>query len=525
MSVALGFEKITKRFGAVAALSDVSFGVEAGTVHALLGENGAGKSTLMKLLAGLHAPDEGVLRIGAESFSLKRKLTPARAIELGIGMVHQHFMLVDNLNVAENIVLGREPMRGPRLDMRRAEDEVAELSAKHGLVVSPRARIDSLSVGQRQRVEILKVLYRGAKLLILDEPTAVLAPSETDAFLKIVSNLAQAGATVLLVTHKLDEIMKVATRASVLRGGRHIADIAIADTSAKELARAMVGRDVAVGTAAARTQPVDLSAGAALSLRDVSLTQDGRLRLDAVSLAVQPGEILGIAGVEGNGQTELAAIIAGLLKPTRGTVHLAQQDVTALSTVQRFSRGLGHIAEDRHAAGLVLGFTLTENLSLGFLHRFAPRGVLRERSMRQSAAKRVAEYDIRPPNPDALASSLSGGNQQKVVVARELGKTDERDSSAKNPRVLVAAQPTRGVDVGAIEAIWQRIASARDGGAAVVLISSELTELLALSDRIAVMVRGKIVTTLDRKDATTELLGEWMLGAASPQLQSREQAL
>ncbi|MCC7538721.1 MAG: ABC transporter ATP-binding protein [Deltaproteobacteria bacterium] len=509
-SSALVLEGIGKRFGAVVALDDVSMRVERATVHAVCGENGAGKSTLMRVVAGLVVPDRGAFEVLGARYA---RLDPRGARAAGVGMVHQHFMLVDTLSVAENVVLGAEPTKGPLLDRAAAEAEVARLASTHGLEVDARAKIADLSVGERQRVEILKALRGGARLLILDEPTAVLTPHETRALLALVKKLAKDGTTVVVVTHKLDEVMEVASRASILRRGRHEGDVAIAETSAEDLARRMVGREVHLGRGPDRVAPIAKEAKAALALDRVSCARigaPGRVGLDDVSLEVREGEVLGVAGVEGNGQHELWAVTAGLVRPSTGRVRLGGDDVTELSTAERFARGLGSVPADRHREGLVLGLPLWENVALGGLGAVSRHGALRVRAMRERADRLLRAFDVRPPDASLPASALSGGNQQKVVVAREL---ERAPSGAEVPRALVVAQPTRGVDVGAIEEIWRRLGSARDRGTGVLLVSSELTELLALSDRIAVLVRGRIVAVLDRAEADREKLGELMLGA------------
>jgi simple sugar transport system ATP-binding protein len=513
---ALVLEHITKRFGAVLALDDVSLRVESGSVHALLGENGAGKSTLMRVVAGLVHPDSGSIEILGKK---EARLDPARAIEAGVGMVHQHFMLVDTLTVAENVVLGQEPVRGPFVDLARAKKQVAGIAEEHGLGVDPAAIVGDLSVGERQRVEILKVLYRGAKLLVLDEPTAVLTPVETRALLDVVRKLAASGATVVVVTHKLDEVKSVADEASVLRRGRHVGDLVVADSSPADMARMMVGREVVLGEAPPRAEPLADDAGVALALERVMYRSSPKARpaIDGLSLEVHAGEILGIAGVEGNGQHELESLVAGTMRPERGRVLLGGEDVSILGPADRAVRGLGRIAGDRHREGLVLGLPLFENLSFGAFDELAPKGVLRIDAMRERADEMIEAFDVRPRDRDLPASALSGGNQQKVVVARALSRRSKTGSPGPKdtPRLLIAAQPTRGVDVGAIEEIWRRISEARDRGSAVLLISSELGELLALSDRIAVLVRGKIVETFARGDADTEKLGAAMLGAST----------
>jgi simple sugar transport system ATP-binding protein len=491
---------VTKRFGAVLANDGVDLEVAAGEIAAIVGENGAGKSTLMKMLAGLYPPDSGEITLFGEKVT---RFTPAEAISRGVGMVHQHFMLVGDLSVAENVTLGRELRRGPWLDARRAADEVAALGARYGLAVDPEAKVDALSVGEKQRVEILKVLYRGAELFIFDEPTAVLSPPEIEGFCRVVRNLAAAGKTAILITHKLDEVMAVSNRITVLRGGRVVGKLETAATTPKEIAKAMVGREVLLSVERKEAPAGPPEKG--LRVEGLSARGPlGALALDGVSFAVAPGEILGVAGVEGNGQAELALVISGLLKPEAGKVSLGGADISRLSARARLSAGLAHIPEDRHARGLVLEMPIEENLLLGGSAGVGPAGVLSRGKIRADAEEKARSFDIRPPDPALRAAGLSGGNQQKIVIARELS----RPYSA-----LIAAQPTRGVDVGAIEFIHRRLIEAKERGKAVLLISADLDEILALSDRVLVLYRGKIAGECARRDATREGLGAWMVGA------------
>jgi simple sugar transport system ATP-binding protein len=503
---AVEMRDIVKTFGPVVANRGASLELAPGEIHALIGENGAGKSTLMRILSGMYAPDSGVVRVGGRDVT---GWSTASAIAAGVGMVHQHFMLVPTLTVAENVMLGHEFTRGAQLDRRRAADSVRELSARTGLVVDPGRRVGELSVGEAQRVEILKALFRGARVLILDEPTAVLTPPEVDQLWDVLRRMRDGGQTVVLITHRLEEVMEVSERVTVMRRGETVERVATRDSSPAALARAMVGRDVelaldaeAGARSAAREEDWEV---AGLEVRGL-VVRDARgvTAVDDVELRVAPGEILGIAGVEGNGQTELVQAIAGLTAPTAGTIHLSGRDVTALSTRERGDLGLSHIPEDRHRRGLVLEYSIAENLILGQQHRYASRGVLDRGRIGRNAEERIRDFDIRPANPALPARALSGGNQQKIVIAREMGRPFQ---------VLLASQPTRGVDVGAIEFIHQRLREARDAGKAILLVSADLTEVLALADRIAVMYGGKVVALIPRAEASKEVLGAYMTGA------------
>lgn len=549
-AAAIEMHGIVKYFGAVQANRGAELLVPEGELHALVGENGAGKSTLMRILSGMYAPDAGRVRVEGRDVT---GWSTAAAIEAGVGMVHQHFMLVPTLTVAENVVLGREPRRGPRFDRTRAEREVAELGERTGLMAEPGRLVSELSVGEAQRVEILKTLYRGARILILDEPTAVLSPPEVEELWGVLRRLREGGGTVVLITHKLDEVMAVSDAITVMRAGRTVDRIRTSATSPRAIARAMVGREVslaldamvAVGAEASSAAEVEggaargappnstiaplgadratiptpasawspergesrRSAGAALEVRALTVTApgSGRRLLDDVSLAVAPGEILGIAGVEGNGQTALVEAIAGLT-PSSGTVLLGGRDVSGLDVRGRSDAGLSHIPEDRQRRGLVLDFSIADNLILGRQHHFT-RGPSLDRALIDRHARRqIATFDIRPPDAALHAGALSGGNQQKIIVAREMG----RDFT-----VLLAAQPTRGVDVGAIEFIHQRLRAARAEGKAILLVSADLAEILALSDRVAVMYGGRLATVLPRAQASPDVLGPCMTGASA----------
>ena len=526
--LAIQITDVAKSFGPVRANRDASLEVRAGEIHALVGENGAGKSTLMRILSGMFAPDAGRVVVDGRDVT---GWTTAEAIAAGVGMVHQHFMLVPTLTVAENVVLGREPTAPTALgrllhlvDRGGAVRAVAALSRETGLAVDPERRVAELSVGEAQRVEILKTLLRGARILILDEPTAVLSPPEVEELWKVLRRLRDAGGTIVLITHKLDEVMDVSDAITVMRAGRTVARLVTRETTPAAIAKAMVGRDVelmsesdAIGYGGTRdggrgTNDLGPVASASpvprppsLAVTDLVVPGPRHAReVDGVSFTVAPGEILGVAGVEGNGQTELIEAIAGLRAVTSGHIALGAQDVTAASVRARADAGLAHIPEDRHHRGLVLDYSIADNLILGRQHHFTRGASLDASRIAANAAERVRDFDVRPADPALPARALSGGNQQKVVIAREMG----RDFS-----VLLAAQPTRGVDVGAIEFIHARIREARAAGKAVLLVSAELNEILALADRVAVMYRGRLVTVLPRAEASAEVLGPYMTGA------------
>ena len=503
--LAIRLHDIVKSFGPVQANRGAELEVARGEIHALVGENGAGKSTLMRVLAGMYAPDSGLMAVEGRDVT---GWSTADAIAAGVGMVHQHFMLVPTLTVAENVVLGSELTRGPVLDRAAAEEAVRKLSADTGLAVPPGAKVSELSVGQAQRVEILKTLYRGAKILILDEPTAVLSPPEVRELWGVLRSLKQSGSTVVLITHKLDEVIDVSETITVMRAGKTVARMATAGTTPQAIARAMVGRDVALALDAEYTGAALLpelgAVSALLEVRDLGVSgANGQPVVKSATFSIAPGEILGIAGVEGNGQTELIEAIAGL-RPYTVSIALASRDLATLNVRARGDAGLSHIPEDRHDRALILDYTVAENLILGQQHRFTRGAALDTPRMLEHARDLISRYDIRPDNPALAARALSGGNQQKIVVAREM---------ARDFKVLLAAQPTRGVDVGAIEFIHARLREARDQGKAVLLVSADLAEVLALSDRVAVMYGGRIVAMLPRSGATPETLGPYMTGA------------
>lgn len=501
--LAIRLHDVDKSFGPVRANRAASLEVASGEIHALVGENGAGKSTLMRVLSGMYAPDAGTMEVNGRDVT---GWSTADAIASGVGMVHQHFMLVPTLTVAENVVLGSEITNGLVLDRAAAEQAVRELSIRTGLDVPPGRLVADLSVGEAQRVEILKTLYRGARILILDEPTAVLSPPEVLELWDVLRALKQSGGTIVLITHKLDEVIDVSDTITVMRQGATVTRMPTAGATPQAIARAMVGRDVALALDADFS--ISSHSGVAgtplFEVRD--LTVRGARRSDAVdhvSFTIAAGEILGIAGVEGNGQTELVEALAGLTHAT-GSVMLAGRDIVPMNVRARGDAGLSHIPEDRHERGLVLDYPVSDNLILGQQHRFTRGGTLDRDRVMDHALKMIGAYDIRPANPLLPARALSGGNQQKIVVAREM---------ARDFRVLLASQPTRGVDVGAIEFIHSRLRAARDEGKAVLLVSADLAEVLALSDRVAVMYGGRIVAILPRAEATPDVLGPYMTGA------------
>jgi simple sugar transport system ATP-binding protein len=491
---------ITKRFPGIVADDHVDFDLRSGEVHALLGENGAGKSTLMNILYGLYRPDEGEIFVKGEPVSFG---SAKDAIEHGIGMVHQHFMLIPVMTVAENIVLGVEPVRdGVFLDEGAAEQSVRDFSARFGLAVDPGARVDEISVGQQQRVEIVKALYRRADILILDEPTAVLTPQEAGELFEIIRRLRADGTSIIFISHKLNEVLEVADRITVLRRGRKIDTVPREGATEPVLARMMVGREVLLRVEKGPAQPGDVL----LEVSDLHVADErGLERVRGVSVQVRAGEIVGIAGVEGNGQTELVEAITGLRRIESGTVAVAGMTAPQHATVREMlDAGVGHIPEDRQRRGLVLEFTIAENIALHDYDKppASRRGWLFPGRLIERAARVIREFDVRGGGPLAFARTLSGGNQQKLVVAREV---------ARDPRVLVAAQPTRGLDVGAIEYLHRRLVAERDAGRAILLVSLELDEVLSLADRILVMYEGRIVGE-HAAGAGEEEIGLEMLG-------------
>ena len=510
---AIRMQGIDKTFGSVRANRGASLEVRQGEIHALVGENGAGKSTLMKILGGLQPPDAGMMEVnGSDVTGWNTK----DAIHAGIGVVHQHFMLVPTLTVAENIVLGMEPVKGGRFDYAKAVDEVKKLSSDTGLAVSPDRKVAELSVGEAQRVEILKTLFRGARILVLDEPTAVLSPPEVRELWTVLRGLRDAGGTIVLITHRLDEVIDISDTITVMRAGQTVGRLKTSETTPAEIARAMVGRDVALTSreeAGILTTPAHGGAmgeappeeeASVINVTDLVVLGSRKTReVDGVSFSIRAGEILGIAGVEGNGQTELIEALAGLRHIESGFIRIEGKDVTLRNVGQRRAAGLSHIPEDRHRRGLILDYSVADNLVLGLQTDFADNGLLDTDRINANAETQIKAFDIRPPVADLPARNLSGGNQQKVVIAREMG----RDFT-----VLLASQPTRGVDVGAIEFIHSRLREARAAGKAILLVSAELNEVLALSDRVAVMYRGKFATVVPAAEASEESLGEYMIG-------------
>jgi len=498
---AVELREITKRFPGVVANDDVDLTVERGSVHALLGENGAGKTTLMNVLYGLYEPTSGTVAVGGEERAFD---SPRDAIDAGVGMIHQHFMLVDPMTVTENITLGNEPRRlgGLAVDREAARREVVELGERYGFDVDPDAAIEDVSVGVQQRVEILKALYRGADVLILDEPTAVLTPQEVEDLFAVFEELTDQGKTIIFITHKLGEAMTAADEITVLRDGKNVGTVDADATSREELAELMVGREVLLDV---ERPPTDFG-DPVLGVEDLVVTDERGVRaVEDLSLSVREGEIFGIAGVDGNGQRELVEAITGLQTPDSGTITLEERDLTDRSRRQRIAAGMSYVPEDRQEQGLVMDFDLVENGLLGSQHEppFARNGRIDWGETRGHAAAVIDEYDVRPPDPDAEAESLSGGNQQKFVVGREL----ERD-----PTLLVASHPTRGVDVGSIEFIHERLLELRAQGLAILLVSSKLEEVQALSDRLAVIYEGSFVDTVDPDAVTEEELGLLMAG-------------
>jgi general nucleoside transport system ATP-binding protein len=491
---------ITKQFPGVLANDHVDFELRRGEVHALLGENGAGKSTLMNILYGLYHPDEGQILVKGEPV---RFHSPKDAINRGIGMVHQHFMLIPVMTVAENIVLANEPTRaGLLLDTDAADRRVRELSRSFNFAIDPDARVESITVGQQQRVEILKALYRNADILILDEPTAVLTPQEASELFEILRTLTREGMSVIFITHKLNEVLEIADRITVVRRGKRIDTVDRQGATEEGLARMMVGREVLLRV----EKPVSAPGDPVLTVDDLHVFDDRGLEaVRGVSFEVRGGEIVGIAGVDGNGQTELIDAITGLRKAASGRVGVGGRNVTGATPSRILDSGLGHIPEDRQRRGLVLEFSLAENVALHDYDK-APgsrSGWLFPRQLIRRARELLTQFDVRGGGPQTLASALSGGNQQKVVLAREIGR---------GPSVLIAAQPTRGLDVGAIEFVHRRLVEARDNGKAVLLVSLELDEIISLSDRTLVLYEGEIVAQ-HGPDVTEDQLGIEMTGA------------
>ena len=499
MSLVIEMKGIGKSFPGVRANDNIDLEIKKGEIHVLLGENGAGKSTLMNILYGLYTPDEGEIFVKGKEVKISN---PNVAISLGIGMVHQHFMLVPPFTVAENIVLGSEPKKGLMLDLDKAIKDVKELSNKYELHVDPYAKIQDISVGMQQRVEILKTLYRGAEILILDEPTAVLTPQEIEELGIILKSLVKEGKSIILITHKLKEVMSMSDVVTIIRRGKVIDTLETSETNIEELAEKMVGRKVNLNVEKKEAKLGD----SVLRVNGVKAMDNRGLEVvKGVSFEVKSGEILGIAGVDGNGQNELVQTITGLRKATEGELIINNEDITNKSPKEIIEAGIGYIPEDRHNRGLILSFSLSENAILGD-HRnkvFKKRLGLDYKKIREYSKRLIKEFDVRTPSEKVYAKALSGGNQQKLIIAREFDR---------EPSLLVASQPTRGLDVGAIEYVHKRLLEQRDKGKGILLVSLELDEILSLSDRIAVMYDGKIVGIVDAKDATEIQLGIMMAG-------------
>ena len=493
---------ITKKFPGIIANDNITLQLKKGEIHALLGENGAGKSTLMSVLFGLYQPEEGVIKKDGQVVSIKN---PNDANALGIGMVHQHFKLVEVFSVLDNIILGVEPTKGPFLKKDEARKKVLALSEKYGLKVDPDAMVEDITVGMQQRTEILKMLYRDNEILIFDEPTAVLTPQEIDELMEIMRGLRAEGKSILFITHKLNEIMAVADRCSVLRKGKYIGTVDVAHTTKEELSKMMVGRDVDFVVHKEPAKPGDV----VLDVKGLTVASKVHKNnaVKNVSFQARAGEIVCIAGIDGNGQSELVYGLTGLEPIVSGTVTFKGQDITHMPIRKRSTSGMSHIPEDRHKHGLVLDYTLEDNMVLQryFEPEFVHAGFMKRKAIRSYAERLIKEYDVRSgQGPITIARSMSGGNQQKAIVAREIDK---------NPDLLIAVQPTRGLDVGAIEHIHSQIVAQRDAGKAVLLVSLELDEVMALSDRILVMYEGEIVGELDPKTTTVEEMGLYMSGA------------
>lgn len=492
---------ITKEFGIFKANDNINLKVRRGEIHALLGENGAGKSTLMNILSGLLEPTSGEILINGDPVSIS---SPTVANNIGIGMVHQHFMLVDAFTVAENIVLGSEPIHRGQLDYKKAILEIKEISKKYGLDVDPEAKVIDISVGMQQRVEILKTLYRGADILIFDEPTAVLTPSEIDELITIMQELVKEGKSIILITHKLDEIRKSANRCTVIRRGKSIDTVDVAGVSSQELADLMVGRKVSFTTEKEPANPKEV----VLSIENLVVKESRGLdAVKGLSLEVHAGEVVGIAGIDGNGQSELLQALTGLTKVESGSIKLNGEDIANRCPRNITERGVGHVPEDRHKYGLILPMTLAENMALQTYYKepCSRIGILNYDYMNSHAVSLIEEFDVRTVNETVPASALSGGNQQKAIIAREIDR---------NPELLIVANPTRGLDVGAIEYIHKRLIDQRNLNKAVLVVSFELDEILNVSDRIAVIHDGKIAGIVTSESTTEQELGLLMAGSS-----------
>ena len=499
----LELRNITKTFGSVVANNDVSINIKKGTIHAIVGENGAGKSTIMRIAYGFYTSDAGEILVDGNAVQIKN---PHDAIRLGIGMVHQHFMLVETMTVAENIILGAETGGAVSLDLEKANRDILALSNELRLGVNPKAYIEDLSVGAQQRVELLKALYRDAKLLILDEPTAVLTPQEVEDFFSILRLMKAQGKTIVIITHKLEEVLAISDFVTVMRDGKTVGNVPTAETNAKDLARMIVGRDVLLRVEKTDAQPKET----VLKVENLSCKNAHGEALSGISFEVRKGEIVGIAGIEGNGQTELIEAIAGLVSSSNlsGNIELFGKNINSTNARKRKELGIAHIPEDRHKRGLMLESDLEENSILG-VHYRAPvsaNGFLNSAFIEKRTKEIIENFDVRPPNPKLSAKSLSGGNQQKLIIGREF-KLD--------PKLLLVSQPTRGVDIGAIEFIHRKLIVLRDAGSAILLVSAELEEVTALADRLLVIYKGKFVGIVNPKEVSNEEIGLMMTGISA----------
>jgi len=499
---AIELSGITKRYPGVVANDNVALTVMPGEVHAVVGENGAGKSTLMKIIYGMVKPDDGTMAIDGKVAHFR---SPKDAIDAGIGMVHQHFMLADNLTVLENVILGSEPRSGLEIDFRGASDRIRELGETYGLRLDPVLKVEYLAVGERQRVEIIKVLYRGARIVILDEPTAVLVPQEVDELFDSIRDLKSQGETVIFISHKLDEVLSIADKITVMRGGRTVGTTTPADVDARQLAEMMIGSELPTP----ETRESTVTDKVLLDVKGLSLAspRGGRDLLSAITFRVHAGEIVGIAGIEGNGQSHLVDTLIGIKDETEGRIVLDGADIHDRSVIDRRSGGIGLIPEDRQRQGLLLPSPIWENAALGHQNKrpYATGLWISKKGAKERTAEIIRRFGVKAPSVDVPATALSGGNQQKLVVGREL---------IADPVVLIAAQPTRGIDIGAQAAVWEELKDARASGMGILLLSADLEELIGLSDTIHVIFEGRLVAKLDPSEVTPEALGTYMTGAA-----------
>lgn len=504
-------KNITKKFGDFVANDNINLTVHKGEVHALLGENGAGKSTLMNILYGLYQQTSGEIHINEK---LVKMDNPNVAIENGIGMVHQHFMLVQPFTVAENIVLGTEPTLAlGKVDIKKAIKDVEEISKKYGLYVDPNSKIEDISVGMQQRVEILKALYRGADILILDEPTAVLTPQEINELIQIIKNLTKEGKSVIIITHKLKEIKSVADCCTIIRRGKYVDTVKVSETTEDDLASMMVGREVNFKVDKKEAIPKEV----VLEVKDLLVKDNRKVSVvDGLNLEVRAGEIVGIAGIDGNGQSELVEVLTGLRKAQSGSIRINGEELINKKPKEIFKKGIKNIPEDRHKRGLILDFTVAENTVLQNYKeaRFSKNGIINKKAIEEYASEIIERFDVRPTDYTVKSRALSGGNQQKIIIGREVDNIETSKKETGKPQLLIATQPTRGLDVGAIEFVHKALVKQRDEGNAVLLVSLELDEVMNVSDKIAVIYEGKIVGIVDAKDADENTLGLMMAGGS-----------